>query len=180
MSEFKFVQWGKGVPVDYQRLNVMMLNEQYLKDEVDSRPKGSLLVANQATQVTTSGTNNVLSTVSSMNNLPFNVDSNRIVKFNVTGYAVQNDDVTNAYLVYVLLYIDNTNVATSAVRVIPSDIDAFADITYITDPSSPLSQGTHTVRVDVFKFSGAGTTGQKFLTINGSAMRLSVEDIGPA
>ena len=32
MSEFKFVQWGKNVPVDYQRLNTMMINEQYLKD----------------------------------------------------------------------------------------------------------------------------------------------------
>ena len=42
MSEYKFVQWGKGIPVDYQRLGQMVSNEEYLKNKVDFASKGVL------------------------------------------------------------------------------------------------------------------------------------------
>jgi hypothetical protein len=77
MSEFKFVQWGKGTPVDYQRLNAMMLNEQYLKDAADRTPKGVLLWKSvpSFTLDPTGGYNPIVS----LSNLLFDVEEERLV-----------------------------------------------------------------------------------------------------
>jgi hypothetical protein len=77
MSEFKFVQWGKGTPVDYQRLNAMMLNEQYLKDVADRTPKGILLWKSVSSFV--SNPSGGYDPIASLTNLLFDVEEDRLV-----------------------------------------------------------------------------------------------------
>ena len=90
MSEFKFVQWGKGTPVDYQRLNAMMLNEQYLKDIVDATPRGILLWKEiPGFSINPTGG---YDSIPNLSNLTFDVEEDRVVS--LTFYPGTISDIT--------------------------------------------------------------------------------------
>jgi hypothetical protein len=80
MSEYKFVQWGKGVPVDYQRLGQMVSNEEYLKSKVDPSPKGVLLWK-QRSGIGPLDPSGTYQAVTGFSSLPFDVDENRLISF---------------------------------------------------------------------------------------------------
>lgn len=170
MSEFKFVQWGKNVPVDYQRLNTMMINEQYLKDVADKAPRGVLAYAQTTsnTSLTAAGSYTDLSGLSSTS---FSVEANRMVKITLTGFSLQTSSSPNA--IYLALSIDGaapTNDSQTIIRLTTTNAEHFPNVTYI---NNAFSVGTHTVKPQVWQY--AATT----LTVTGP-IRLLVEDIGSA
>lgn len=89
MSEYKFVQWGRGTPVDYQRLGQMSSNEQYLKDIADSTPRGVLAwkIVDGHTYANPSGG---VDAVYGLENITFDVEADRSVSFTFYSGAIKN------------------------------------------------------------------------------------------
>lgn len=80
MSEYKFVQWGKGIPVDYQRLGQMVSNEQYLKDKFEHTPRG-LLMWKQTSGTGPINASGSYQAITGFTSLPFDVEENRSISF---------------------------------------------------------------------------------------------------
>ena len=90
MSEFKFVQWGLGVPVDYQRLNAMMLNEDYVKQLAEPAPRGIIKRVNVAGANYTSPTGGNQN-VSGLSDIKFTTEANRIISFEFQSGRIRLD-----------------------------------------------------------------------------------------
>jgi len=190
MSEFKFVQWGKGTPVDYQRLNAMMINEQYLKDRSDIAPRGVL--AWKVTDSDTTSTAGSRVNFTGIGSVSFNVEANRMLKISLFVYTVTNSGAGTTA---------STNVAgnTTTYRdpnILEFDLDIdgtlvgndgggqqriYSDFTLTTSnpaqmintayfTTTPLTAGTHTVSPKIYSYPTA-------VTAKGQ-VRLLVEDIG--
>lgn len=175
MSEFKFVQWGKGTPVDYQRLNAMMVNEQYLKDVVDNAPRG-VLAWKQSTSDTTSTAGTYVS-FNGIGSVVFEVEEDRMIKFSLFIYGITNAAAPSAGVAAFDFEIDGTRVDTSGATTLRIYTDSglssgnpvnapFA--TFFT--TSALSAGTHTVTPKLFSAFNAVTAK--------ASVRLLIEDIG--
>lgn len=167
MSEFKFVQWGKGVPVDYQRLNAMMLNDQYLKDKVDPSPRGILIWREVAQPGVTGGLG--YNNFANFSNLTFDVEANRMIKITWDpGQATAN--TYSGFYIQVVVDL-------AVVSVIRMNIAWANGINIALTPTTAilnsLSQGSHTISVQGASDPTATWTGI------GTA-RLIVEDIGQA
>lgn len=175
MSEFKFVQWGRGVPVDYQRLNAMMLNEQYLKDITDASPRGILAQASTTSDFTTSSTALTYTSITNMDGISFTVDSNRIVKITVNGNFVDNPDTTNDYVTILALYLDGSGTAAFTTQCYnPIQKRAtFPTLIYVTPTA--LSAGAHTLKVQTAMYSSDGTPSGQILR---APINCIIEDIG--
>lgn len=176
MSEFKFVQWGKGIPNDYQRLNAMMINDQYLKDKLDPSPRGVL--AWKSTTSDTTGTVGAYIDFVGIGTVGFNVEENRMIKISIFAYALTNGNAPGAAAAasfdfkidgvrvgtpaeaYTRMYLDSSNVAGNLLHA-PLAV-------YFTETA--LSKGYHTVTPQFFTFPGN-------VTAKGS-VRVLVEDIG--
>lgn len=145
MTEFKFVQWGKGTPVDYQRLNAMMLNEQYLKDAIDPMPRGILLWKEIAgfTADPTGG----YDPIPNLSNLTFDVEEDRVVS--LTFYPGTISDMTPvgvADLSFGFFLDDGVTPVKQAGGYWTYDgRGPSTTVAYVTPTS--LSKGTHTVSV---------------------------------
>ncbi len=167
MSEFKFVQWGKGVPVDYQRLNAMMLNDQYLKDKVDPSPRG-ILIWREAAQPSINSTSAV--GLAGFTNLTFDVEANRMIKITWDPGDAFNSVYTGYYM---QIYVDNIARGNNKLNIGwgPVTVSAAADIGLTPSIAliNNLAQGSHSVTI-----MGSAT---QPMTGQGTA-RLLVEDIG--
>lgn len=147
MTEFKFVQWGKGTPVDYQRLNAMMLNEQYLKDVVDSSPRGVLLWKRLTSEVTVDPAGGY-DVIPGLSNLTFDVEEERLVSFEFEPGIVQATPNTIAEVRFGILVDDSTLTVKQNGNFYVSDVSGRGgspSVKYVT--TSALSKGTHTVSV---------------------------------
>lgn len=174
MAEFKFVQWGKGVPIDYQRLNAMMLNEQYLKDIADASPRGILTLAQSSANTTTSSTVLTWGDISNMGSMSFTVEANRIIKITVNGNYVDNPSTTNDAVTSVGIFLDGSASAafTTTTYNNTQKRSVFPTLVYVTD--TPLSAGTHTLKVRAQMYMSASPVGQVLYT----PLNCVVEDIG--
>lgn len=172
MSEFKFVQWGKGVPNDYQRLNAMMINDQYLKDKLDPSPRGIIAWKSVAGPITidpTGGADNITGFVS----LGFDVEANRLISFSFNTSQMFSSSVQAEYRFY--FYVDG-------VQSLPCGGGGFAggaDYTSQTPAMciwpSALSQGSHTVTVAL---QGSATSNDIRLGYAGTTCSLIIRDEG--
>ena len=175
MSEFKFVQWGKGTPVDYQRLNTMMINEQYLKDITDTVPKGIIKQLTCTSDITLGAYPNATS-LPNMDNISFSVDVNRSIKFTISGKAFKNMETTpaNAYQLNLFLLIDGTVVSSTVTNVTATlTYNDFPTLIYTTP--NPLSKGSHTVSVQAYYFALVGSpTAPSIL----QPIQCTIEDVG--
>jgi hypothetical protein len=174
MSEFKFVQWGKGTPVDYQRLNAMMLNEQYLKDVADRTPRGVLMWKNSAGigPLNPSGT---YQPVTGFTSLLFDVEENRCISFS---FHPGNGLLNTTSQLRIRFVVDTTNTAditgggaysTGAVYQ-----GYFNAGTAFHIPTAALSKGNHSISVE---FVADEYVTSAFLG-NDSGMTLVVRDEG--
>ena len=143
MSEFKFVQWGKGTPVDYQRLNAMMLNEQYLKDVVDLAPRGVLLWK-QSSSVTINPTGG-LDSITNFTNLVFEVEEDRLVTFQFEVGTIPSAIPSGFAQVEYGLIIDGAGSAAKQAGgyYVYDGRGPSSTLMYVTPEA--LSKGTHTV-----------------------------------
>jgi hypothetical protein len=171
MSEYKFVQWGKGIPVDYQRLGQMVSNEQYLKDIVDDTPRGVLAWKSVAgsTYATPTG---IAQNVTNLSNIPFDVEENRLISFEFDSGRLHCP--ANTVEVRFSLLIDNVNTGdVSGTVVVAGEYESPASYTWI--PTSALSKGAHTVSAQFVSNNAASS-----LQIgNLSRCSLIVRDEGP-
>lgn len=145
MSEFKFVQWGKGIPVDYQRLNAMMLNDQYLFDKVDPSPRG-ILIWKQTGPLASVNPTGSYQSVSGFTSLEFDVEANRLTSFYFNPGVVFADAASQVRFRFV---IDATTTAD-----IGGGGGSVAGGNYYAGPAfhipnTPLAQGSHTVSVQM-------------------------------
>jgi len=171
MGEFNFVQWGKGVPVDYQRLNAMMLNDQYLKDKLDPSPRGILKGKVSSTTFTYTGTPGAANPVTSMgqfSNITFNCEASRMIKFTFAGSYSTNTSNSQNNNIYSYLSIDGgSDISLSIIWQQDAAFGGFPSFTYITPTA--LTQGTHTATVRM--------SGYDAFTLVG-IQTLIIEDIG--
>ena len=174
MSEYKFVQWGKGIPVDYQRLGQMVSNEEYLKNKVDPSPKGVLLWK-QTTGIGPLDPSGTYQAVTGFTSLSFNVDENRLVSFSFNpgvGFTNTSGQVRFRFVV------DSVNTADISGGGSYSGGLAYQGyfnpgISYYIPPEA-LSKGTHTVSVELI----ADITISALYIGNSSTMILVVRDEG--
>lgn len=184
MSEFKFVQWGKGVPNDYQRLNAMMINEQYLKDKLDPSPRGVLAWKKSDSQTTASV--NVFTNFNGIDTVDFDVEENRMIKISFYVYGMLSSNAGTAApngsnTAIVVLSIDgsalNSNNDGSVMRfyadtgMTTSNNGGSMTFVYFTD--TPLAKGSHSVTPQIAAGAFAATSVTAVPSI-----RLLVEDIG--
>lgn len=145
MTEFKFVQWGKGTPVDYQRLNAMMLNEQYLKDAIDPMPKGVLLWKSVPSfNIDPTGGYDSIATLT---NLTFDVDENRLISLTFYPGTIAGIDPIGQADISFGFFLDDgiTPVKFAGGYWVFDGRGTSTTLSYITPTA--LSKGTHTVSV---------------------------------
>lgn len=141
MSEYKFVQWGKGVPVDYQRLGQMVSNEQYLKDVLDRTPRGTLAWKSVAGSAYSNPTG-IMQNVTNLANISFDVEENRLISFEFQSGRLHSP--TTTIEVRFQLLIDNVGTGDVSGTVIVGG-EFTGPVVYTWAPVNPLSKGTHTV-----------------------------------
>jgi len=169
MSEYKFVQWGKGIPVDYQRLGQMVSNEQYLKDKIDPLPKGVLCWKQiSGYNLNPSG---VYQTISTLTNIPFDVEDERLLVFEFNSGVVVADLACN-YRIGCL--IDSTNYSDISGNSISASNLPSSSVSKLVLPEA-LSKGSHTVTVQIIADAGSAS-----LTIGGNSTKatLTITDVG--
>lgn len=157
MSEFKFVQWGKGIPVDYQRLNAMMLNEQYLKDKADPAPRG-ILLRKRAAAITYDPSGG-WQDMTGLTGLTLTVpENNRLISFEFQSGRCLADAPCE---VRFKLNIDGTPMITSGVDsssatsiTANSTINWGPPVVFTTFPASVLTAGTYTITAQFIANSG--------------------------
>ena len=169
MSEYKFVQWGKGIPVDYQRLGQMVSNEEYLKNKVEYYPRGVLLWK-EVTGETFVATG-ALQDLPSLSNLSFDVDSERLISIEFNAGIVFASAASNLRTGFV---IDNNTYNLIG----GTNISA----TNLPEPSTSrlilaeaLPRGTHTITVQVRGDTSVSMT----LGYDSTRATLIVRDEGP-
>ncbi len=172
MSDFKFVQWGKNVPVDYQRLGAMMLNEQYLKDIVDTAPRGILAwkTANAVTINPSGGYQQVAGFV----NIQFDVEANRLISLEFNPGTMTTNLACQFRIRFV---VDGVGVAESGgggMGQLTGATGYFASSPAVYIPAAALSRGTHSVTVEIIADGAVSTLSLG----NEGTITLKVEDIG--
>jgi hypothetical protein len=171
MAKFETVRFGENTPVSYDKLNYMMLNDQYNKDQLNKIPKGILATYKAGIFVT--GAN----MPSKQNfNISFSVDDSRLIKISVScGYvktSVTGDTIDLS------LQIDDIDVGPTA-----TGIGAAAGATEYQRPvaelvhivSPPLAKGVHTLDLVV---SGKTSVSGNAVFTPSSLVRVFIEDIG--
>lgn len=151
MSEFKFVQWGKGVPVDYQRLNAMMLNDQHLKDKVDPSPRG-VLIWKQTGPLASVDPNGSYQSVSGFTTLGFDVEAGRLTSFYFNPGVVYAD--AGPCQVRFRFVIDATTTADIGGGGGTNAAGNYFNGPVFHMPNTALAQGSHTVSVQMIADSG--------------------------
>ena len=141
MSEYKFVQWGKGVPVDYQRLGQMVSNEQYLKDVLDRTPRGTLAWKSVAGSSYSTPTG-IMQNVTNLANISFDVEENRLISFEFQSGRLHSP--TLQIEVRFQLLIDNVGTGDVSGTVVTAG-GYTGPVVFTWAPPEPLSKGTHTV-----------------------------------
>jgi hypothetical protein len=171
MAKFQSVRFGENTPVSYDKLNYMMLNDQYNKDELSKIPKGILATSKQ-------GLLALLPSVPSVQNfeVDFSVDDSRLVKITVAcGYITTS---VTGNIMNVSLQIDGIDVGPTATGVgaaldlVTQYYRPIAELAHIVSP--PLTKGVHTLKLVV---SGTGSAGNG-LDVPTPLCRIFVEDIG--
>jgi hypothetical protein len=141
MSEFKFVQWGLGVPVDYQRLNAMMLNEDYVRQLAEPAPRG-IIAWRSVSGSTYSNPTGIMQDVSGLNNISFTVESGRAISFEFQSGGLYSPS-TQVELRFGLL-IDAVPISDISSTVLP--VGSYEpSIVYTWFPTTALTAGSHTV-----------------------------------
>ena len=172
MAEFKFVQWGEGIPVDYQRLNAMMLNDQYLNDRLDPSPRGILAWAQYSGTLSYSGSPGALGNtiISGFDGIDFSCEANRMIKFTFDGlYADEDSGAGNN--IYIIISLDGTETTVTATRMEAGTFGDFPKFTYITQTA--LSAGTHSITLKTTGYDDYKLVGPMFLTIEDIGMFVS-------
>lgn len=170
MSEFKFVQWGKGVPADYQRLNAMMLNDQYLKDRVDPSPRG-LLIWKQTGQITSINPSGTYQAISGFTSLRFDVEANRMISFYFNPGVVYSDTTVQVRFRFVIDSANTSDIGGGGSN--GSNVYFSGGAAYhIASPA--LSQGSHTVSVQMI----ADAASTNMILGNNTQIILAVRDEG--
>lgn len=145
MSEYKFVQWGKGIPVDYQRLGQMVSNEQYLKDKIDPSPKG-VLAWKESGSIAIVNPSGALQAVTGFQNLSFDVDEDRCITATFAPGQISTTLNASQECRY-SIYIDGVSVASAGTG---SKVDSqLAASPCVWVSETALSKGTHTISVFV-------------------------------
>jgi hypothetical protein len=107
MAKFNSVRFGENTPVSYDKLNYMMLNDQYNKDQLGKIPKGILATSQKAIFVLGSQMPRKQDF-----NINFSVDDSRLVKISVSCAYVKTS-VTGDTM-DLSLQIDNIDVGPTA------------------------------------------------------------------
>ncbi len=153
MSEYKFVQWGKGVPVDYQRLGQMVSNEEYLKNKIDPSPKGIILWKSISSfTLDPTGGQDV---ITGLNNLAFDVDEDRLISFTFLPGTIAGASPVALTDVQFHILIDGTNYKNAGGYYTYDGRGPGPTLGYI-HPSA-LSKGSHSVSI-VLVGNGSLTT----------------------
>lgn len=144
MSEFKFVQWGAGIPNDYQRLNAMMINDQYLKDKLDPSPRGMLMWKSASTFTIdpTGGYQNI----TGFENLTFDVEASRLISFEFNSGPIYTGTACEYRVRFVIDGVSTSNCGGGGAGASPQHFGA--SLATYTTPSA-LTQGSHTVTVQI-------------------------------
>jgi len=143
MSEFKFVQWGRGIPVDYQRLGQMMSNEDYLKNRIDPSPRGILAwktIEETSYANPTGGGQNI----TGLTNITFNVEENRAISFEFQSGRINSDAGINIEVRF-FLTIDGANTGDYAGTFVTTSNQFLPPCVYTVIPSTALTKGSHIV-----------------------------------
>ena len=173
MSEFKFVQWGRGTPVDYQRLNAMMLNEQYLKDVVDRSPRG-VLMWKQTDGIGPIDPSGTYQSVTGFTSLVFDVEEDRCISFFFNpgiGFSNSSGQVRFRFVIDSVITSDISGGGTFYSGAFTGYFNA-GSLFYI--PTQALSKGTHTVSVELIADSSISA----LYIGNATTMCLVVRDEG--
>lgn len=175
MSEYKFVQWGKGIPVDYQRLGQMASNDEYLKSKVDPAPRGIL-----AWKQYDAGTGGLslpdptggFQPIAVFTSIPFNCEDDRLITFTFNPGRISSNGGGEVRFHFV---VDNNRSTINSGH--------FFDAGYLTDGSpfnyiqtTSLSKGSHTVSVE---YIATNTISTLNLASTNGAISLIVRDEGP-
>jgi len=143
MSEFKFVQWGRGIPVDYQRLGQMMSNEDYLRERIDPAPKGVIAWKSVAGSTYSTPTG-AMQNITNLENITFNVEENRLISFEFQSGRIYSASSTIEVRFGILI----DGVATSDISGTVALSGGYASpVVYTWIPGESLSKGSHTVTV---------------------------------
>ena len=171
MSEYRFVQWGKGVPVDYQRLGQMVSNEEYLKNKIDPAPKG--VIAWKTTSAVTINPSGAYQDITGFTNLTFDVDENRLISMEFNPGLMTTDAQCQMRIRFV---VDGIGIAESGGGGMGSFTGTgyFASSPAVYIPSPSLTKGTHTVSVQFI--ADIGVTSMVFG--NAGTVSLKVRDEG--
>lgn len=169
MSEYKFVQWGRGVPVDYQRLGQMSSNDEYLKGKSETYPKGVLLWKEITGYSFTA--NGVFQNITSLTGLSFDVDSERLISIEFNAGIVYSSFASNFRTGFVIdgttySLIGGTNISATNLP------EASASKLVL---NTALEKGTHTITVQVRGDATANMTAG----YDGTRATLIVRDEGP-
>lgn len=174
MSEYKFVQWGKGVPVDYQRLGQMASNDEYLKSKVDPVPKGVL-----AWKQYDAGTGGLSLTdptggfqpISTFTSIPFNCDENRLISFSFNSGRIQSNGAGEIRWHFV---VDGVRSTINQGTIFNSGYYSDPSIFYYIQPTV-LAKGSHTVSVE---YIATNTISTVTLGQTNGTISLTVRDEG--
>jgi len=172
MAKFESVRFGENTPVSYDKLNYMMLNDQYNKDELRKIPKGVLATYKTGIAVLAQNTPFNLSL-----DIPFTVDDSRLVKITVTCGTFES--TVTGEIMNLSVQIDGIDVGPKATGVSAALSTSVAygrpvaELAHIVSPA--LTKGTHTLDLVV---SGKGAVGSLF-SVSSPFVWILVEDIGP-
>jgi hypothetical protein len=173
MAKFETVRFGENTPVSYDKLNYMMLNDQYNKDQLKKIPKGILATYKGGIFVLGS------QMPSKQNiNLSFTVDDSRLIKISVS--CGKLDTVVAGDTMDLSLQIDGINVGPTATGIGAGIISGandylrpVAELVYVVSPA--LIKGVHTLDLTV---SGKTSVSSNGVYVPASLVRIFVEDIG--
>lgn len=144
MTEFKHVQWGAGIPVEYQRLMAMMNNDQYLRDFAYKAPRGVLMW--KAISSVSFNPDGGLQLISGLTNLPFSCEANRLISIEFNSGILVSDAGGEIRMSFV---IDGVSQPQSSGLYIAVTGGTIGTLPLITVPSTTLAQGAHTVSLQV-------------------------------
>jgi len=149
MGEFQFVRWGEGVPVDYQRLNAMMLNEQHLKDLVEPLPRG--IIMHKTIEIFSIDPNGGPQNITGLVNLNFTTEPGRLTSFEFHPGIIA-PDVANGFEIRYKI-----TVTEAGGSIVASPENGAAVVNDFSNPGVPLvwmypealPAGTHNVSVNL-------------------------------
>lgn len=155
MSEFKFVQWGRGVPVDYQRLGQMMSNEDYLKNKIEPSPKG--VICWKTSSAVTINPSGGYQDITGFTNITFDVEDNRLIYFEFNPGTMTTDVACQFRLRFLIDGIAVSESGGGGMGALTGGTGYFASspAVYVANPA--LSRGSHSVSVQFIADGGVNT-----------------------